>query len=250
VRRSITDLLLKTLLYVYLPFAVLACAFAYLQTVAPDPTIAPLASTAALEPVQQPQRSDRIDRPTSEPYTGSLSIFEDPNRDQRLQLNRIMDLLGIKEGANVADIGAGSGWFSVRAAKRVGTRGTVFAVEINNEYVKHIEKRSKDENLPNIRAVLGKEDDPLLPQKSVDAVLLLKTYHEIREPVRLLKRTREAMRPGALLGIIDRNGNGEDHGIDQQIVMSEAERAGFAFVEQHDFVKADDVHYFLIFRAR
>jgi ubiquinone/menaquinone biosynthesis C-methylase UbiE len=161
-----------------------------------------------------------------------------------------MDVLGIKAGSNVADVGAGSGWFTVRAAKRVGSGGLVYAVEINNEYLKHIDKRAKKEDLPNIRTILGKEDDPLLPEKSVDAVLLLKTYHEIGEPVRWLRRMRPAMREGARLGIIDRNGKGNDHGVDREIVVKEAERAGFALVEQHDFVKPDEVDYFLVFRVR
>ena len=147
------------------------------------------------------QQSDTINRPTSKPYTGELSIFEDPKRDEKLQPNRIMDLLGIKEGSSVADIGAGSGWFTVRAARRVGPSGTVYAVDINSAYLKYIDNRAKRENLANIRTVLGKEDDPLLPAKTVDAVLLLKTYHEVAQPIRLLKRTREAMRSGALLGI-------------------------------------------------
>jgi len=180
---------------------------------------------------------------------GELSIFEDPKRDGKLQPNRIMDLLGIREGSTVADIGAGSGWFSVRAARRVGNSGLVYAEDINSEYLKYIDNRAKRENLPNIRTVLGKEDDPLLPAKTVDAVLLLKTYHEVAQPIRLLKRTREAMRLGALLGIIDRNGKGDDHGIDKQIVIEEAGRAGFVLVNQYDFVKPDGVDYFLVFRA-
>src|SRR5215469_6107785 len=146
--------------------------------------------TRSAPPVQQTQRSepDRINRPTSEPYKGDLSIFENPGRDERLQINRVMDLLGIKEGSGVADIGAGSGWFTVRAARRVGTSGTVYAVEINPGYLRHIEQRAKQEHLPGIRTVLGKEDDPMLPAQSVDAVLILKTYHEIAQPVRLLMR--------------------------------------------------------------
>ncbi|MBA2705160.1 MAG: methyltransferase domain-containing protein [Blastocatellia bacterium] len=161
-----------------------------------------------------------------------------------------MDVLGIKEGSNVADIGAGSGWFTVRAARRVGTTGTVYAVDINGDYLKYIEERSERENLSNTKIILGKEDDPLLPRQSVDAVLLLKTYHEVAEPIRLLKRTREAMRPGALLGIIDRNGKGDDHGLDKEVVIKEAELAGFIVVGQYDFVKADNVDYFLVFRAK
>ncbi|MBA3321009.1 MAG: class I SAM-dependent methyltransferase, partial [Pyrinomonadaceae bacterium] len=161
---------------------------------------------AAVKPVQQqapatkpvapiaPQPADQIDRLTSEPYTGSLSIFEDPKRDEKLQINRVMDILRIKEGSHVADIGAGSGWFTVRAARRVGERGAVFAVEINDEYVKHIAERAAKEQLPNIRTVLGKEDDPLLPAGQLDAILLLKTYHEIAEPIRLLRNARQSLR--------------------------------------------------------
>ena len=195
-------------------------------------------------------QAERITRPTSPPYTGDLSIFEDPKRDEKLQIDRVMDILGIKEGSNVADIGAGSGWFTVRAARRVGIKGTIYAVEINPDYLKYIEERAARERLPNIRTVLGKEDDPLLAPRSLDSVLILKTYHEIAQPILLMTHLREAMRPGALMGIIDRNGNGEDHGIGRLTVISEAERAGFSLVEQYDFVKPDGMDYFLVFHAR
>jgi predicted methyltransferase len=195
-----------------------------------------------------PVQADRITRPTSEPYTGDLSIFEDPNRAEKLQVERVMDVLQIKEGSSVADIGAGSGWFTVRAARRVGAAGTVYAVEINPDYLKHIAERAEREHLPNIRTVLGKEDDATLPARSVDSVLMLKTYHEIAQPIRLLARLREAMRPGALLGIIDRNGRGDDHGIDPKVVTAEAARAGFSLTNQYDFVKGDGMDYFLAFK--
>ncbi|HLL70186.1 MAG TPA: class I SAM-dependent methyltransferase [Pyrinomonadaceae bacterium] len=194
--------------------------------------------------------ADKLDRPTSNPYTGSLSIFEDAKREEKLQINRVMDILKIKEGSRVADIGAGSGWFTVRAARRVGARGAVYAVEINEEYLKHIAERASKEQLSNIRTVLGREDDPALPEKSVDAVLILKTYHEIAEPIRLMRNLRRSLSAGALVGIIDRNGTGDDHGLDDRKVISEMERAGFALVEQHDFVKPDAMDYFLVFRAR
>ena len=188
-------------------------------------------------------------RGTSDPYTGDLSIFEKPDRDATLQTGRVMDLLGIKPGSRVADIGAGSGWFTVRAARRVGADGVVYAVEINPAYVRHIKRRAKKEKLANIRTVLGKPDDPLLAKASVDAVLLLKTYHEVEKPVALLRNLRAAMRPGALLGIIDRNGIGTDHGLNAEVVIKEAAEAGFMLAAQHDFVKSEDLDYFLIFRA-
>jgi ubiquinone/menaquinone biosynthesis C-methylase UbiE len=161
-----------------------------------------------------------------------------------------MDLLNIKQGSSVADIGAGSGWFTVRAARRVGDSGSVYAVEINQDFLKRIKARAETEGLANVRTVLSKEDDPSLPSQSVDAVLVLKTYHEISQPVLLMRRLRVAMRPGALLGVIDKNGSGDDHGIASRTVVEEAERAGFSLVGQHDFVKRDGMDYFLIFEAR
>jgi len=244
-RRSIRDFLLRNLLF-FLAALALGCATTHYTRRATTAAASP-SPAAAVERAQE--QSDAISRPTSKPYTGDLSIFEDPKRDEKLQPNRVMDILGIKEGSSVADIGAGSGWFTVRAARRVGNGGAVYAVDINRDYLDYIEKRARRENLPNIRVILGKEDDPLLPEESVDAILLLKAYHEVAQPIRLLKRTREAMRVGALLGIIDRNGKGDDHGIDKDVVIKEAERAGFALVNQYDFVKPDNVDYFLVFRA-
>src|SRR5262249_10207882 len=86
-------------------------------------------------------------RKTSTPYTGDLSIFDSPGRDQRLQINRVMDILGVAPGKNVADIGAGSGWFTVRAARKVGAQGTVYAVDINPEAIEYIKKRAAKEKL-------------------------------------------------------------------------------------------------------
>lgn len=205
------------------------------------------AEPAPLAPA--PSQPDIIGRQTSEPYKGDLSIFEDPQRGRNLQPERVMDVLGIKAGSNVADIGAGSGWFTVRAARRAGEGGLVYAVEINPDYLRYIEERAARERLPNVRTVLGAEDDPRLPDASVDAVLLLKTYHELSQPIRLLRNVRRAMRAGARLGIIDRNGKGDDHGLDADAVVREAARAGFELVEQHDFVKPDGMDYFLVFRA-
>ena len=209
------------------------------------------APSPASSPQQTPLADEgKIDRATSEPYTGDLSIFEDPERDKKLQIERVMDTLGIREGTSVADIGAGSGWFTVRAARRAGASGAVYAVEINSDYLKHIEERAAKEKLSNVRTVLGKEDDPLLPEKSVDAVLILKTYHEIAQPVRLLTNLRRALREGARVGVIDRNGKGDDHGIARDVVVSEAGRAGFALADEYDFVKDDGMDYFLVFRLR
>lgn len=188
-------------------------------------------------------------RKTSRPYSGDLSIFESPGRDQRLQINRVMDILGVVPGKNVADIGAGSGWFTVRAARRVGETGKVYAVDINPEAIRYIEERVQKEQLHDVVTILGKEDDPLLPAGQIDVVLLLKTYHEVAKPIALLRNLRAALRPGAKVGIIDRNGNGENHGVQRSVVLKEAAEAGYELTGSYDFVK-DDMNYFLVFTSK
>lgn len=185
-------------------------------------------------------------RKTSEPYTGDLSIFESPGRDDALQIQRVMDILKIQKGKAVADIGAGSGWFTVRAARRVGPGGAVYAIDINPEAITHIDARAKKESLSNIKTILSKPDDPMLPANSVDAVLLLKTYHEVAQPVELLRNLRAALRPEAKVGVIDRNGNGENHGVQSDVVIREAKEAGYDLSGNYDFVK-DGMDYFLVF---
>lgn len=198
-------------------------------------------------PVARSQATDT--RKTSTPYTGDLSIFESAGRAERLQIDRVMDILGITPGKNVADIGAGSGWFTVRAGRRAGEGGKVYAVDINPEAIRYIEDRARKEGLHNIKTILGREDNPLLPASEVDAVLLLKTYHEVAKPTALLRNLRASLRPGAKVGIIDRDGNGENHGVDSKVVIHEAEAAGYELIGKYDFVR-DDMNYFLVFAAK
>ncbi len=204
----------------------------------------------AAQTAAQPPADAGAHRPTSEPYTGDLSIFDSPGRDARLQINRVMDILGITSGKRVADIGAGSGWFTVRAARRVGENGTVYAVDINPDAVRYIDDRVAKQGLRNVKAILSKPDDPLLPADSVDAVLLLKAYHEVAEPVVLMRNLRAALRAGAKVGIIDRNGKAENHGVNREVVIHEVSQAGYRLLAQYDFVKGDKMDYFLVFAMR
>ncbi|HTD96044.1 MAG TPA: class I SAM-dependent methyltransferase, partial [Edaphobacter sp.] len=153
-------------------------------------------------------------------------------------------------GKNVADIGAGSGWFTVRASRRVGATGVVLAEDINPLAIEAIGKRVRKEGLTNVRTVLGSPNDPRLPPGSADAVLMLKVYHEIAQPVEAMKMLRKSLREGAKVGIIDRNGTGDNHGVNQEIVVREMGEAGYKLVGTYDFTKADGQDYFLIFSVR
>jgi cyclopropane fatty-acyl-phospholipid synthase-like methyltransferase len=212
--------------------------------------LALLAVTARPALGQTPPSADQ-QRRTSTPYTGDLTIFDYPDRDQKLHIDQVMDLLGVAPGKTVADIGAGSGWFTVRAARRVTSSGRVFAVDINREAIAYISQRAQREGLANITTIAGMADDPKLPSASVDVVLLLKTYHEVAKPVDLMRNLRASLHPGAKIGIIDRNGNGENHGVAKKIVLQEMLSADYRLLEEHDdLVKDDKMDYFLIFVAK
>jgi SAM-dependent methyltransferase len=232
--RKLSILLFAALIFIYVNAFLNASRFAVLKA---------LAAQSSTNTNSQP-----APRKTSQPYTGDFSIFENKDRDEKLQVQRLMDILAIKEGVHVADIGAGSGWFTVRAAKRVGSTGVVYAVDINPEAIAYINRRVQQNGIGNVHAILSKEDDPTLPKTSIDFVLLLKTYHEVAHPVLLLKNLRSSLRSGARVGIIDRNGKGDDHGVSRDVVIEEAAQAGYELQEQYDFVKGDGQDYFLVFR--
>ena len=208
--------------------------------------VAPVAfSRAHAQTAQQPRQQ----RPTSTPYAGDLSIFEYADRDQKLHVDRVMDLLDIAPGKSVADVGAGSGWFTVRAAVRVGPSGKVYAEDINPDAIDFIKRRASKGNLPNVQTVVGEESDTKLPLSSIDAVLILKTYHEFAHPIPLMVRLRASLKRGAKIGIIDRNGDGTDHGIMPDVVEREMAQAGYHRTGKFDFTKDDGQDYFLIFAA-
>ncbi len=189
-------------------------------------------------------------RPTSTPYSGDLSIFEDPNRDKLLQTGKVLDTLHLHPGSAVADIGAGGGWFSVRAARRVGPTGHVYAEDINTHAVEAIRDRAQREQLTDLTVILGTPDDPKLAPDSLNAAVMLRVYHEVAHPDALLPVVVAALKPGGRFGVIDHPGNGADHGINPDVVKGEVTRAGLRFVGLYDFTKGDQNDYMEVFEKR
>ena len=119
-----------------------------------------------------------------------------------------MDALGIADGAVVADLGAGGGWFTVRLARRVGPNGMVYAQDIQDQMVEAIKQRVQRERLTNVQTVLGTSSDPKLPS-GLDAVLIVDAFREMDEPARpealqsLLRQVERALKPTGRLGIVE-----------------------------------------------
>ena len=119
-----------------------------------------------------------------------------------------MDALRIFDGARVADLGAGGGWFTIKLARRVGPNGLVFAADIQRELVEYIERRMRREGLQNVRPVLGTATDPRLPP-NLDAVLIVDAYREMDNPARpemirtLLEHVARSLKPQGRLAVVD-----------------------------------------------
>ena len=171
-----------------------------------------------------------------------LGLLEGPDRDTWQKPDEIMDALGIADGATVADIGAGGGWFTVRLARRVGPTGTVYAEDIQPQMIEAIERRVLREGLDNVQATLGTPDDPKLPDDSLDAVLIVDTYYEMDDPVTLLRNVARALKLHGRIGIVDfkREGGGPgpptEERVDPAVLVRDAEAAGLRLLKQESFL--------------
>jgi ubiquinone/menaquinone biosynthesis C-methylase UbiE len=114
-----------------------------------------------------------------------------------------LDLLAIPKGASVADIGAGSGYMTVRLARRVGPEGRVYANDLQPQMLELLRRRLEREQIKNVTVVQGAVDDPKLPPASVDLELLVDVYHELSQPQAMLRRLREALKPGGRLVLLE-----------------------------------------------
>jgi predicted methyltransferase len=182
-----------------------------------------------------------------------LGLLEAPDRDQWQRPDQIMDLLRIAEGSVVADLGAGGGWFTARLSARVGPNGLVYAEDIQPGMIDIIERRRTRENLRNVRTVLGTENDPRLP-KGIDAALIIDAYREMQippaDPVMLLRRTADSLKPDGLVGVVDFNPGGggpgpePDERVDPDGIVTVAAAAGLRLIARE---QANRFQFLLVF---
>ncbi len=149
--------------------------------------------------------------------------FYRPERTESEKPEELLDLLGIKEGDVVADIGAGVGFFSLRAAERVGPTGKVLAVDVQQEMIDGLEMMIERFGHENIVPILGNFDDPKLPANSVDHVLVVISYHEWSHPVEMMRHIRNAMKDDAQMLIVEYKAEDLSSRVQPLHRMSEAE---------------------------
>ena len=126
-----------------------------------------------------------------------------PQREEEEELSTLFKLLEIKPGSTAADIGAGSGVLTERLARAVGPKGTVYAVDIQDEMLALLNERMKAKGIENVVPVLGKIDDPKLEDDSVDLMLLVDVYHEFSHPHEMVAAMAEGLRPGGRIVLVE-----------------------------------------------
>jgi SAM-dependent methyltransferase len=156
------------------------------------------------------------------------------SRDRAGEAERVMSLL-VKPGLAVADIGAGSGYYTVRIARRLGPGGHVFAEDVVPEYLERLARRVADEGLTDrVTLVRGEPHDPRLAPSSIDLALLVHMYHEVQQPYGLLWNLRPALRHGALVAIIDARKQTEAHGTPPELLRCEFAAVGYRQIAFYD----------------
>jgi predicted methyltransferase len=185
------------------------------------------------------------DRPVAEIV--SPQWLNEADRDKARESEQIVRLMEIKPDMVVADIGAGTGYHTVRLSPVVGPHGRVYAQDVTPEYLADLERRLERADLDNITAVLGTPDDPKLPARSLDAAILVHMYHEIEQPYAFMHRLAAAMKPGARVGVTDLDRSTWLHGTPRDLLRCELAAVGYRQVGWHQL--SGGVGYLAIFEA-
>lgn len=172
--------------------------------------------------------------------------IDEEERDAYGEAARVMDLLNIKAGDRVADIGAGDGYYVRHLSARVGPRGMVFGQDIEPRYLELLRSRVTESGWTNVQVIEGTAGDPQLPPSSIDVALMIHMYHEISEPFALLHRLAPAFRSGGRLAILDQDAPTSFHGTPPRLLTCELGALGYTRVRSD--VMADGA-YLMTFRA-
>ena len=170
-----------------------------------------------------------------------------PDRDAADESGQLIRALGIKPGMAVADIGAGSGYHTLRLSPAVGPTGLIYAEDIVEGYIADLRREIERSTLTNVRIVIGTADDPRLPPGTMDRAVLVHMYHEIESPYALLWNLAGAMKPGGLVGVIDLDRKIENHGTPPVLLKCEFEAVGYRRKSHADM--AGGTGYIAIFEA-
>jgi arsenite methyltransferase len=182
-----------------------------------------------------------------------IAMLEDPKRDAYQQPHQVIQALELKPGETVADLGAGSGYFTFRLAQHVGETGRVYAVDVNPEMIVHLNRRARELKARNVVAMLAAPDDPLLPDASVDRFFVCDTWHHIDNHPHYLGLLKRMLKPGGQIVMIDFKKEKTPVGppfemrIARDDLVKEMEANGFRLLKEHTFLP---YQYFVVFSVK
>ena len=184
--------------------------------------------------------ADRFPSPGRPVATVVSPAYSNEDRRDRLgEAERVLDRLGIHPGMRVADIGAGDGYYTVRLARRLGDRATIYAEDIDREYLQRLERRLRREQISHVQIVRGEPRDPRLLRSAIDLAILAHVYHEIENPYEFLYRLWAALDAGARVAVVDVDKPTEHHGTPPALLRCEMAAVGFRQVDFTDLAPAD-----------
>ena len=192
-----------------------------------------------------------INAPYQDPeFERWVRTFERPGREVYDRREAIVQAVGVEAGQAVADIGAGTGFFTLMFAEEVGPQGRVYAVDISRNFIRNIERRAASAGFENVEGVVNDQRSVELPPESVDVAFITNTYHHFEYPREIMASLRRALRPGGTVVVIDYRKEGGSGWVRGHVraakpaVIDEMESTGFALVEDSDLLRKN---YFLRF---
>lgn len=183
-------------------------------------------------------------------YIGAL---EDPKRDSYQKPHEVLTALKIRPGEVIADIGAGSGYFTFRLSHFVGAKGKVYAVDVSPEMILHINRRIRDLKATNVITVLADPDDPLLPENSINRFFFSESWHHIENQSKYLALMKKLLKPGGEIVMIDFQkkelpiGPPMQMKISREDLIKQMQTNGFRLTQEYTFLP---YQYFLVFARK
>jgi ubiquinone/menaquinone biosynthesis C-methylase UbiE len=175
-----------------------------------------------------------------------IATGQNSYRDRQMQPERLMDSLGVKPGMIIGEAGAGRGYFTFWLSKRVGETGKVYANDIDEGVLRSIRNRCNREGIENIETIVGEVEDPLFPQHQMDMVVMMYVFHDLEKPVAFMKNVKRALKPGAHVGIIDRDPDKYSvdryHFLTKGKILKYLDQAGYEIVEIETFLERENVY--------
>lgn len=180
------------------------------------------------------------------------TAYEGFDRNEWQHPEEVIRSLGLQAGGKVADLGSGSGYFTVRLASAVGSTGKVYAVDVDREMNDYVAQRAQEEGYNNIEVILAEYDDPLLPESGVDLIFTCNTYHHLENRVQYFTNARKYLRPNGRVAIVDFNGEGWfqkifGHWTASEVIQKEMEEAGYVLQREFTFLPKQ---FFLVFSTQ